>query len=168
MFTNGYCIGNDGIGLDTDVTKLRRKELLTFFDCERLSWLEAGMSEAAIFQIHFGEDGKGGDYSMWLVEHKHKRSDHKYAPGYPISLDDIKFEGVWFQDHSAADLLLSVEVEADIVAMLQILTPKQRALLEALIFDGITCADFAQAHGLDKSTVARNLERARKALKKYF
>ena len=59
---------------DQDFTKLNKKALLENFEQERQEWLAAGMSEADIFKIHFGEldeNGKlvrlkdscyGGDY----------------------------------------------------------------------------------------------------------
>lgn len=47
-----------------DFTKLSRKSLMKHFECERQEWLIFGMSEADIFRIHFGDDGKGGDYAI--------------------------------------------------------------------------------------------------------
>ena len=158
-------------------TKQSRIEFLTLLEQERQEMLTAGMNEADIFHMHFGEydvngmpcrDTYPGDYAVWLSERKHIRPDHKHAPGTPQSLETVKYEGDWFSDPTAAELLLSIEQTADICAALQTLTLKQRALVQALVFDDMTSAEYAQINSLDKSTISRNLDRARKNLKKFF
>ncbi len=38
------------------------------------------------------------DEAEQLNERKHVRPDHKYAPGVPLSLERLRFEGAWFAD----------------------------------------------------------------------
>ena len=151
-----------------DIKKLSRKQLMQHFEQERQEWLDAGMSEADIFRIHFGDDCYKGDYTVWLGERKHHRSDRKYSPGTPASLDGAEYGYTCIADNSAADDLLDLEQTADIETALQVLSSKERALVQTLVFDGITCAEYAEINGLNKSTVSRNLERARKKLKKFL
>jgi len=162
---------------NSNYTKQNRTAFLALLEQERQEMLAAGMSEADIFRMHFGEfDENGnrrkdvylGDYAVWLSERAKIRPDHKYAPGKPQSLETIKYEGDWFRDDSATDFLLNIEQVADIESALQTLTPKQRALVRALVFDDVTPAVYAKINNLDKSTVSRNLERARNNLKKYL
>ncbi|MCL2188189.1 MAG: hypothetical protein FWC16_10465 [Defluviitaleaceae bacterium] len=82
----------------TDFIKLSREQLLEHFEQERQAWLKAGMSEADIFRIHFGEEsenGRGGDYRVWLNERKQTRPDRKYAPGTPVAIDAVDPDGAW-------------------------------------------------------------------------
>ena len=161
----------------TKYSKQNRVTFLAHLEQERQEMLAAGMSEANIFRMHFGETDENGkpcknvypgDYAVWLSERKHIRPDHKYARGTPQSLETIKYEGDWFADNAAADILLNIEQTVDIEAILQTLTPKQQALVRALVFDGSIPAEYARDNNLNKSTVSRNLERAQKSLKKFF
>ncbi len=50
---------------------ISRKALLKRFETERREWLAAGMRDEDISRIHFGsieENGRGGDYGVWLSE----------------------------------------------------------------------------------------------------
>ena len=151
-----------------DITELSRRQLMKFFEKERQEWLALGLSEAVIFNIHFGdenENGRGGDYRMWLDERKYHRPDHKYCRGTPISLSDVVYEGSWFEDHFALVSIESVIQEIDIESILSTLTEKQADLIRAIVFDDKSCAEYARENGLNKSTVSRNLDRAREAIK---
>ena len=163
--------------MNNKYTKQSRTAFLKFLEQERQEMLAAEMSEADIFRIHFGETDENGkprknvypgDYAIWLSERKHTRPDHKYARGTPQSLEAVMYEGNWFCDDAAAELLLNVEQTADIESVLQTLTLKQQVLVRALVFDDVTSAEYALANNLDKSTVSRNLDGARKKLKKFF
>ena len=160
-----------------DYTKKSRIAFLEFLEKERQEMLAEKMSEVDIFRVHFGEqdengkpkkDAYPGDYAVWLSERKHIRPDHKYFYGSPQSFESVEYEGDWFRDNAAAEILLNIEQSADIETALRTLTEKQRALIRALVFDDITSTEYAQANNLDKSTVSRNLEGARKKIKKFF
>ena len=161
----------------TDYTTQSRAAFLAYLEKERHEMLAAGMSEADIFRMHFGEideNGKPrkdvypGDYAVWLSERKHIRPDHKYSYGTPQSLDDIKYEGDWFTDNSAENLLVNIEQTIDIEAILKTLPPKQSALVRALVFDGVTSAEYAAKNGISKAAVSKNLKRIKKVLKLFF
>ena len=152
-----------------EYTISRREAVFAIFEKERREWLAAGMSEAGIFIIHFGEDGKGGDYAVWLSERKHRRKDHKYAPGMPLSLETLSYEGEWLKDDTAANTLLEIEKKHDIETVLLVLTPKQRALVRALIFTGSSCAEYAGDAHISKSAVSQMLSLVRDKIKtSYF
>ena len=149
-------------------TKLRRSALFAMFERERQEWLALGMSEADIFIMHFGEDGHGGDYAIWLSERKHIRPDHKYAPGTPMSLEEIKYEGDWFFDSDAHDRLLEVEQLADIETVVLSLTKKQATLVKELLFNHKTCAEYASDNGISKAAVSQMLSLIRRKFEDSF
>jgi len=154
-----------------DFLALSRKQLMKYFEIERHECLSAGMSEANIFRLHFGEldeDGRGGDYRMWLDEHKVTRPDRKYAQGTPLSLESFVYESLWFEDKAASGALQLVEQTIDIEVIFNNLTKKQSDLLRALTFEDKTCTEYANEKGLNKSTISRNLERARTVIKKFY
>jgi len=143
-----------------------RKALFALFDKERQEWLDAGMSEADIFKIHFGDDGKGGDYAVWLSERKQKRPDHKYAPGTPWSIEILNCEGEWFRDNAADDLMLNAEAAADIESALSRLTELQMKCFKKVRLDGRTQADVADELGVSRESVKQAIEGALKKLRK--
>ena len=137
------------------------------------------MTEAEIYRIHFGDyradipiarskEQDYGDYGVWLSYRRATRTDHKFAPGKPCSLDGLKYEGGWLQDAKAEIVFLNIEQTADIEAALQALTPAQRKLIRALIYDGATPAEYARDNGINKSVVSRTLKRAKEALRKIY
>ena len=164
MFTNEYYPIGDEIGFDVDITKLRRKELLTHFECERRLWLDAGMSEAAIFLVHFGENGRGGDYAVWLAERKHTRNDHKYAPGIPVAIDMIDPDCAWIS--SGRNTMDEVEFKIDMEAALSTLTDLQRRSFCGVRLDGRTQKDVADELGISRDSVKQAIEGAIKKLMK--
>ena len=110
-----------------DFTKLSRKQLMEHFERERQEWLEAGMSDADIFRVHFGEEsenGRGGDYRLWLDERRHTRPDHKYSPGTPVAIDAVDPNGAWISDGRSG--LDDVEFNIDFETAMASLTDSQR------------------------------------------
>jgi RNA polymerase sigma factor (sigma-70 family) len=162
-----------------DFINLRRKALLEAMERERHEWLAAGMSEAAIFLIHFGQTDAGGnpikpenggypgDYAVWLSERSHRRADHKYAPGAPLSLDAFKYEGALFIDPKSEDELTNTEQTADIETALSALPPGQAKLARALIFERITPAEYARRNGISKAAVSKTLGKLQKKLESF-
>ena len=161
-----------------DLVRLSRKALLEHFEQERLEWLAAGMNEAAIFRIHFGDidvnckliipkDGSfGGDYLSWLAERKHIRPDHKYAPGTPIAIDTVDPEGTWINtDCSGLD---DIEFNIDLEAVLSTLTELQRVSFIEVRLHGQTQADVARILNVSRESVKQAIRGALKKLKKYF
>ena len=154
---------------DHDFIKLSRKALLVAFEEERLQWLAAGMYEAQVFRIHFGEDedeGKGGDYGVWLSERKHLRPDHKYAPGIPISMDSISHANDWLVGRS--DEIAHVDFSVDLELALATLTEIQRRYFVLVRMEGFSFAEVARLEEKVESTVFRTVKAAEKKLKKFF
>ena len=155
--------------ISTDFTKLSREQLMEHFEQERQEWLTAGMSEVDIFRIHFGteeENGKGGDYRIWLDERKHTRSDRKYAPGTPVAIDTVDPSGAWISGGRSG--LDDEEFGIDLETALSDLPTAQRELVEAIVFDGITPAEYAKRKRISKAAVSQTLSRVRKNLKFFF
>jgi hypothetical protein len=149
-----------------DFYKLNRKALMEHFKRERLEWLDAGMNEADIFRIHFGEDGRGGDYAVWLSERKHTRADHKYCPGAPLSIEEADPDGVWIPD--ANDAISEFELQADFEHALNTLTEIQRYCIIEVCLNERTYRDVASERGKHPSTVKEAVKSAKAKLKKYF
>ena len=155
---------------NTDITKLiTRKQIAEHLEKERQEWLSAGMNEADIFLIHFGEEsenGRGGDYRIWLDERKHTRSDRKYSPGTPISINELDqdraFIKTWRNDFE------DIEFSIDMEMALSKLSTAQRELVIAVFVDGATPAEYSRDKGINKSVVSRTLARAKENLKNFF
>jgi hypothetical protein len=154
---------------NADYGKLTRKQLLEQMETERQEWLLAGMSEANVYRIHFGEEkenGRGGDYAAWLSERKHFRADHKYAPGVPMAIDAVDPDGARIS--GGRNDFDDAERNIDFEKALSMLTGAQNELLRAIVYEGATPAEYARDKHINKSVVSRTLERARKNLKKFF
>ncbi|MDR1663827.1 MAG: hypothetical protein LBR83_02765 [Clostridiales bacterium] len=152
-----------------DFRKLSREQLLEHFENERKEWLEAGMSEADINRVHFGEEnenGRGGDYRVWLNERKHVRPDHKYAPGTPVAIDAVDPDSAWISGGRGG--LDAVEFNTDFAAALSKLTELERKYFTEIYYEGLTNSFIARRDGKDESAVRRTVNRAKEKLKKYF
>ena len=151
--------------LDHNFINLSRKKLFKAFDKERQEWLNAGMNEADIFRIHFGDDGTSGDYKVWLDERKYNRADHKYCPGTPISLNEV-FESNEIKDHRT--YIEDVEVNIDLENALKTLTPQQRYCFIEVAIYGKLQESVANDLSILQSGVSRRIKLAKRNLKKYF
>lgn len=152
-----------------DFRKLSRKELLEHFERERQEWLNAGMSEADIFRIHFGEeneDGRGGDYRMWLDERKHVRPDHTYAPGIPVAIDTVDPNGAWISDGRSG--LDEVEFNIDFESALSKLTELQRFCFIEICVRNRTYREIAAERKKSLGTITDAVFTAKKKLKNFF
>jgi hypothetical protein len=154
---------------NTDFTKLSRKQLMEQFETERQEWLAAGMSEADIHLVHFGEEnekGRGGDYRVWLNERKHTRPDHKYAPGTPAAIDAVDPDSAWISGGRGG--LDEAEFNIDFEAALLSLTELQRFCFVEVEMNGRTQQSVADEIGKTRVNVQYALGAAKKNLKKYF
>jgi len=161
-----------------DFTKLSKKSLHERFEQERREWLDAGMSEADIFRIHFGEfdaesnllkpkDGSyRSDYQAWLAERKHTRSDHKYAPGSPVAIDTVDPDGAWISGGRGG--IDETEFSIDFESALLTLTELQRYCFVSVEQQGMTQQAVADYCGITQQAVGKHINAARKKLKKYF
>jgi len=140
------------------------------FEQERQEWLAIGMNEADIFRIHFGEideNGKGGDYRMWLDERKHIRSDHKYSYCKPVSLESMDYGGEWFSDNSdfLSDLIKTEDVTRLHIAIAKLL-PEQQILIKRIYFNNEKIVDIATEQGVSKVAIHNRLAKIQKKFKK--
>jgi hypothetical protein len=152
-----------------DFKRLSRKQLMEHFDREREEWLSAGMSEADIYRVHFGEEtenGRGGDYRVWLDERKHIRPDRKYAPGTPVAIDTVDPDGAWISGGRGG--LDEAEFNIDFEAAISSLTELQRFCFVEVALNDRTQESVAVEIGKSRETVKYALGAAKKNLKKYF
>jgi RNA polymerase sigma factor (sigma-70 family) len=148
---------------------LTRQQLLEHFEQERKSWLEAGMNEADIFRIHFGEEnenGRGGDYRVWLDERKHTRPDRKYAPGTPVAIDAADPNGAWIS--SGRGGLDDAEFNIDLESALSTLTVPQRHCFVEVVLNDRTQPSVATDLGITQQGVMNHIKAATKKLKKFL
>ena len=152
-----------------DYANLSRKALLAQLEIERQQWLAAGMDEADIFRIHFGdedENGRGGDYGVWLSERKFIRTDHKYCPGAPLSIDAADPDGAWISGGRGE--LDNVEFGIDFDSALSKLTEAQRFCFIEVALNGRTQQSVADDLKVTQQMVDKHLRAAGKKLKIFF
>ena len=155
--------------INHDYANLSRKALLTQFEQERQEWLAAGMSEADIHRIHFGEEdknGRGGDYGVWISERKHTRTDHKYSPGAPLSIDEADPSGAWISGGRGE--LDSAEFSIDLDTALSTLTESQRFCFVEIALNGRKQQSVADELGIKQQVADKHLRAAKKKLKIFF
>ena len=150
-----------------DITKLTRRQVMSHFEQERRKWLKIGMSEADIYRIHFGEEnenGRGGDYRIWLDERRHTRSDHKYALGTPISFECLTCD----EYADSRDGIECIEFYANLENALGTLTDLQRKYFVLVFIKGYSYSEIAIVEGKNRSTIFRLVETAVKKIKPSF
>jgi RNA polymerase sigma factor (sigma-70 family) len=150
-----------------DITKLTHRQVLDHFEKERHEWLSIGMNEADIYRIHFGEEnenGRGGDYRIWLDERRHTRSDHKYALGTPISFECLACD----EYADSRDEIECVEFYANLENALRMLTDLQRKYFVLVFVKGYSYSEIATVEGKNRSTIFRLVESAVKKIKPSF
>ena len=106
------------------------------------------------------------DHDEQNNERKHKRPDHKYAPGEPLSLENLEYEGAWLEDHR--DVIAGADLSADLGLALRTLTETQRRYFVLNRLKGYSCAEIARLDGKDESTVREVMKAAEQKIKKYF
>ncbi|MDR2713206.1 MAG: hypothetical protein LBB91_08870 [Clostridiales bacterium] len=146
-----------------DFTMLSRKALFEHFEQERKEWLNLGMSEADISLIHFGENGKGGDFGTWLAERRQKRADHKYCPGSPLSIEVVDSNGIWIYD--PRDEIGDVEMRIDMERIFNMLTALQRFCFKEVCLIGRTFSDVAREREKHQSTIQESVRAAKEKIK---
>ena len=150
-------------------TGIDRVELARLFEQERREWFGAGMSEADIYRMHFGDEcdnGRGGDYRVWLWECARVRANRKYAPGAPVSLEEADPDGEWISAGRGA--LDDVDFDADLEAAMSMLTALQRTSFVEVRLNGRTQADVATELCVSRESVKQAIDGALKKLRKYF
>ena len=115
---------------------------------------------------HWAATIMAADIAEQNIERRHTRPDHKYAPGEPVSLDSLPYEGEWLEDRR--DEIGEAMLSADLERALRSLTELQKRYFILNRLEGYSYAEIARADGKQTSTVLRLVESAAKKLKKYF
>jgi RNA polymerase sigma factor (sigma-70 family) len=151
---------------NSEYTKFSHKELLKHLENERREWIKSGMSESDVYRIHFGEEnenGRGGDYRVWLNERSHTRADHKYAPGTPVAIDAVDPNGAWIS--SGLD---DIEFSIDLDFALSKLTEPQRFCFVEVVQNMRTQQSVADELQIAQQTVDKHIKAAKKKLQRFF
>jgi DNA-directed RNA polymerase specialized sigma24 family protein len=154
---------------NADYAQLSRKQLITQFEQERREWLEAGMSEADVHRVHFGEEnenGRGGDYAVWLAERGRGRADHKYAPGTPVAIDTVDPDGARIGGGRGG--LDDADFSIDLEKALSTLTELQRFCFVEVCLKERSYTDVAKRCGKHHSTIQESVRAAKAKLKNFF
>lgn len=108
----------------------------------------------------------GGDYRTWLDERSHTRTDHKYSPGMPITIEkaDPYGELISCGDDGVGD----AEFQIDLEVALSTLTDLQRKCFIEVRIKRRTQAEVANEIGVSRDSVKQAIEGAVKKLKKIF
>ena len=149
--------------------QLKQTAFRKHLERERQEWLAAGMTEADIYRVHFGEEhenGRGGDYRIWLDERKHIRTDHKYAPGAAAVIDTVDPDSAWISGGRGG--LDEAEFNIDLEAALSRLTGLQRKYVTDALIDGRSYAELARRDHISEAGVRKHIKLAMPKLKKFF
>jgi len=109
---------------------------------------------------------QGEDTDEQRAERKHVRPDHKYAPGTPLSLESLDYEGAWFEDRN--NVISGAELSMDLERALRPLTELQRRYFKLTRIKGYSFAEIARFDGKDQSTVREVMKAAEKKVIHFF
>jgi len=104
------------------------------------------------------------DKAEYNSERRHRRSDHKYAPGKPDSYEHLNYKDKRLADTSGC--IEGVELSVDMERALMALTELQRRYFLMVHLGGYKYAEIARLEGKHKVTVSEIVEAARKKLEK--
>ena len=97
---------------------------------------------------------------------KHTRSDHKYAPGKPISLETLDCNGEWFSDNSES--IKNMEFSMDLEQAMAKLTKLQRRYVTEVLINGHSYAELARQDNISEAAIRKHVKLAVPKIKKYF
>jgi DNA-directed RNA polymerase specialized sigma24 family protein len=112
------------------------------------------------------EDGRGGDYRMWLDERKHTRSDHKYALGEPLPFLDSIYDGSVIQNRCKE--IEGIEFSTDLGRAMGTLTELQCRYFIMNRLLGYGYAEIARRENKHKVTVSGIVKAAEKKVKNFL
>lgn len=110
----------------------------------------------------------------WLHELKNldneEMANQKTESRRHYHLEACIYEGIDFVDPN--DKIEAMFKEPSKIELLHIaiskLRPKQRDLIKAIFFDGVSVNDYAAQEGVDQSAISHRLQTAKKFLKKFL
>jgi RNA polymerase sigma factor (sigma-70 family) len=97
---------------------------------------------------------------------RHTRPDHKYAPGAPVSLDSLEYDGDWLADQN--DGIALAELSIDLERAMASLTDLQRRYVSEVYLCGCSYAELARKDSISEAAVRKHVKLAITKLKNYF
>lgn len=118
----------------------------------------------------------------WIMASRRREaSDDKYHHRYCYSLDAVNDKTAWVasDDHNPDEvidrMITQIEEEADreekrrrFRSAMKYLTQKEQELMNAMVYEGKTQAQFAREHKLDKGMISRRYKAALKKITKHL
>ena len=107
------------------------------------------------------------DETQQKQERRHSRSDHKYAPGEPISLNADNSLDDWLV-FSTLTSYKAIELKIDLEMALETLTALQRRYFALNRICGYSNSEIARTEKKDESAIRRSVEGAEKKIKLFM
>jgi len=100
------------------------------------------------------------------AERRHSRVDHKFAPGQPVSIDSLVYEGEWVADMD--DGICLIELSEDFRQALMALTELQRRYFVMNRLEGYSYAEIARMDGKTEAAIRKHVRLAIPLLKNFL
>ena len=103
------------------------------------------------------------------LDFEEKMNDRKETRRH-VSLDTGAEWSDWLitDDDPEGDIIEMIETRRDLTKALSVLSENQIKLVKALFVEGFSQEEYAEKNGVTQVAIARQLDRIRKKLKKYF
>ena len=120
--------------------------------------------EKAIIEV----DEQWGEILVELDRQEHNNNQKETRRH--ASLDAMDYEGEFFATNdSYFETMFDDPDDVDrLYEAMKMLNPKQKELLKALYFDGLTCEEYARKVGVHRTSILRQLHTILKKIKKVF
>ena len=109
-------------------------------------------------------------YNLLITMDKEEFNSHrKHDRRRPVSLEDVEYEGEWFED--TADILGDLIIKEDteqLCTAISHLSLKQQTLIDKVYFRYEKIIDIAREQGVSQSAISQRLATAIKKLKKFL
>jgi hypothetical protein len=138
---------------------LPKKELHEHFEKERQEFLALGMSESAIFLLHYGGDGGYCDFDEWRSERRRIRRNEQFLQVVDPSNSRIQ---------DPRDVYRDIDLKIDAERGMESLTEIQKERFSKVCREERSYVDVADELGKHHSTIQESVKEAKKYLLKKF
>ena len=99
---------------------------------------------------------------------RHSRPDHKYAPGEPVSLDSLIYDGELLTDRNYDGSVETIEFSIDLERAFSVLTELQRLYMTEVYLNGYSYAELERKNGISEAAIRKHIKLALQKMKNYF